>query len=411
MSTPRDIVIIGGGLAGAKTAEALRAHGYPGTITLLAGEEHLPYERPPMSKGYLADDDGFEGALVQPAEWYDQERIDLRTGTRATAVDAAAHEVTLDDGTTLGYGILVLATGSVPRDLPLEGADAANVLTLRTREDSDAIKATFGEGKRLVIIGGGWIGLEVAASARRASTEVTIIETAELPLLAVLGPELAEVFADLHTENGVDLRLSTSVEAIMTDGGLATGVRLEGGETIPADAVVVGVGATPDTSLAEACGLAVDDGVLVDASLRTSDPDIFAVGDIAHHDHPVLGRRIRVEHWASALNQPESVARAVMGEAEPEYAELPYFFSDQYDLGMEYIGHAPKGSYDSIVIRGDRDTREFVAFWLDEKSRILAAMNVNVWDVVDEVKPLIAAGTPVDPDRLADPAVAYADLA
>ena len=411
MSTPRDIVIIGGGLAGAKTAEALRTHGYPGTITLLAGERHLPYERPPMSKGYLADDDGFEGALVHPAEWYDEQRIDLRTGIRATAVDAAAHEVTLDDGTTLGYGTLVLATGSTPRSLPLEGADAQGVLTLRTREDSDAIKDTFGEGRRLVIIGGGWIGLEVAASARRANTEVTIIESADLPLLGVLGAEMAQVFADLHTENGVDLRLSTAVEAITTDDGRAAGVRLEGGETIPADAVVVGIGVTPDTSLAEACGLAVDDGVLVDASLRTSDPDIFAVGDIAHHDHPVLGRRIRVEHWATALNQPESVAKAVMGEDEPEYAELPYFFSDQYDLGMEYIGHAPKGSYDRVVIRGDKDTREFVAFWLDTDNRILAAMNVNVWDVVDEVKPLIAAGTPVDPDRLADPTVAYADLA
>ncbi|KAB7744073.1 NAD(P)/FAD-dependent oxidoreductase [Nostocoides sp. F2B08] len=411
MSTPRDIVIIGGGLAGAKTAEALRSHGYPGTITLLAGEPHLPYERPPMSKGYLADDDGFEGALVHPAEWYDEQRIDLRTGTRATAVDADAHEVSLDDGTTLGYGTLVLATGSTPRALPLDGADAQGVLTLRTREDSDAIKATFGEGKRLVIIGGGWIGLEVAASARRANTEVTIIEASELPLLGVLGPEMAQVFADLHTENGVDLRLNASVEAVTTDDGRATGVRLEGGETIPADAVVVGIGVTPDTSLAEACGLAVDDGVLVDASLRTSNPDIFAVGDIAHHDHPVLGRRIRVEHWATALNQPESVAKALMGEDDCEYAELPYFFSDQYDLGMEYIGHAPKGSYDKVVIRGDKETREFVAFWLDADNRILAAMNVNVWDVVDEVKPIIAAGTPVDPDRLADPTVAYADLA
>ena len=298
MSTPKDIVIIGGGLAGAKTAEALRAHGFPGTITLLAAERHLPYERPPMSKGYLADDDGFDGALVHPAQWYDDERIDLRTGTRAVAIDRDAHEVTLEDGTTLPYGTLVLATGSVCRRLPLAGADAKGVLTLRTREDSDAIKATFGEGRRLVIIGGGWIGLEVAASARRANTEVTIIEAAELPLLAVLGPELAQVFADLHIENGVDLRLRASVDEIETEDGRATGVRLATGETIPADAVVVGIGALPDTSLALACGLAVDDGVLVDASLRTSDPDVFAVGDIANHDHPVLGRRIRVEHWA-----------------------------------------------------------------------------------------------------------------
>jgi NADPH-dependent 2,4-dienoyl-CoA reductase/sulfur reductase-like enzyme len=411
MSTSADIVIVGGGLAGAKTAEALRSHGFTGTVTLVGAEPHLPYERPPMSKGYLADDDGFEGALVHPAEWYDEQRVDLRTGTRVTAVDRDAHEVTLDDGTTLGYRTLVLATGSRPRQLPLDGAEAANVFTLRTREDSDAIKATFGQGRRLVIIGGGWIGLEVAASARRAGTEVTIVEAAELPLLAVLGPELARVFADLHTENGVDLRLGASVDAITTEGDRATGVRLAGGETVAADAVVVGIGVAPDVSLAQTCGLAVDDGVLVDASLRTSDPDIFAVGDIANHDHPTLGRRIRVEHWATALNQPDAVARAVMGEADCAYAELPYFFSDQYDLGMEYIGHAPKDSYATVVIRGDKDTREFVAFWLDADNRILAAMNVNVWDVVDEVKPLIAAGTPVDPDRLADPAVAYSDLA
>lgn len=411
MSTPRDIVIVGGGLGGAKTAEALRTHGYQGTITLLAGEPHLPYERPPLSKGYLAGDDGFEGAVVHPAEWYDEQAVDLRTGTRATAIDPAAHEVHLADGTILGYGALVLATGSVPRRLPLPGADSTNVHTLRTREDSDALKATFGEGKSLVIIGGGWIGLEVAAAARRSGTDVTVIESAELPLLGVLGPELARVFADLHRENGVDLRVETSVEAITTEGGRATGVRLTGGETLAADAIVVGVGAAPDISLAEAAGLAVEDGVLVDAALRTSDPDIFAVGDIANHDHPVLGRRIRVEHWATALNQPETVAAAVMDETDVRYAELPYFFSDQYDLGMEYIGSAPKDSYEQVVIRGDLSTREFAAFWLDGDHRILASMNVNVWDVVDEVKPLIAAGTPVDPDRLADPEVPYADLA
>lgn len=411
MSTSRDVVIIGGGLAGAKTAEALRSHGYPGTITLLAGEAHLPYERPPMSKGYLAGEAGFEDALVHPADWYDEQRVELRTDIRATAVDPAAHEVTLADGTTLGYGTLVLATGSTPRRLSLDGADAPNVLSLRTREDSDAIRATFGEGKRLAVIGGGWIGLEVAAAARQAGTDVTVVESAELPLLGVLGPELAQVFADLHREHGVDLRTGASVEAITTQDGRATGIRLADGETVPADAVVVGVGVTPEVSLAESAGLAVDNGVLVDATLRTSDPDIFAVGDIANHDHPVLGRRIRVEHWATALGQPESVAKAVLGEDEPEYAELPYFFSDQFDLGMEYIGHAPKDSYAQVVIRGEKDTREFVAFWLDAENRILASMNVNVWDVVDEVKPRIAAGTPVDPARLADPSVAYADLA
>jgi NADPH-dependent 2,4-dienoyl-CoA reductase/sulfur reductase-like enzyme len=285
----------------------------------------------------------------------------------------------------------------------LPGAESA--LTLRTRADSEAIRATFGAGRRLVVIGGGWIGLEVAAAARGAGTEVTVLEAAALPLLAVLGPEMASVFADLHREQGVDLRLAVAISEIS-----ASGVRLADGTEIPADAVVIGVGVRPRTELAEAAGLAVDNGVLVDASLRTSDPAIFAVGDIANHDHPVLGRRVRVEHWAAALNQPAAVAGAMLG-GEDAYTELPYFFTDQYDLGMEYIGHATPGSYTRVVTRGDVGKREFVAFWLDEDDRIVAAMNVNVWDVVDEIKPLIRERTPVDVAKLSAPGVPYAEVA
>jgi 3-phenylpropionate/trans-cinnamate dioxygenase ferredoxin reductase subunit len=261
-----------------------------------------------------------------------------------------------------------------------------------------------------VIIGAGWIGLEVAAAARTAGTDVTVVEMAELPLLAVLGPELAQVFADLHREHGVDLRLGATLEQITVGGGRATGARLGDGTTVAADAVVVGVGVSPDVALAEAAGLAIDNGVLVDAALRTSDPDIYAVGDIANHDHPTLGSRVRVEHWAAALNQPVTAARAMLGQ-DTSYTELPYFFSDQYDLGMEYIGHATPGSYTQVVVRGDTKTREFVAFWLDGADRILAAMNVNVWDVIDEIKPLIVARTPVDPAKLADPDTAIGDAA
>lgn len=400
--TPDSVVIVGGGLAGAKTAEALREQGYAGPVTLLAAEDELPYERPPLSKAYLAGKDGFEKAVVHPEEWYAEHDVVLRRGAQVTALDRAAHEVELADGTRLPYGALVLATGSEPRSLPIPGAGTA--LTLRTRSDSDRIRATFGEGKRLVVIGAGWIGLEVAAAAREAGTDVVVLEAAELPLLGVLGPEMGAVFAQLHRDHGVDLRLGARIAEVTP-----SGVRLEDGEEIAADAVVLGVGVRPRTELAEAAGLDVDNGVLVDPSLRTSDPDIFAVGDIAHHDHPVLGRRIRVEHWATALHQPATAVAALLG-GDAAYDRLPYFFSDQYDLGMEYVGHATRDDTARVVVRGDLDGREFVAFWLDGEDRILAAMNVNVWDVPDEVKPLIVARTVVDPDRLADPGTAYADV-
>lgn len=405
MSTIQRIVVIGGGLAGAKTVEALRAQGYQGSIVLIAAEDHLPYVRPPMSKSYLAGASSFDEALVHRADWYRENNIDVRTGRSATEIDRNARTVALDDGTAVPYDRLVLATGSAARRLPIEGADADGIHYLRTVEESDAIRRVFGPERNLVIIGGGWIGLEAAAAAREAGTTVTILERGRLPLLKVLGEQVAQVFADLHTAHGVDLRTEAKIEAIQTAEGRATGVRLADGEVIPADAVVIGIGVTPEVQLAERAGLAVDNGVLVDAALRSSDPNIFAVGDIANHQHPVLGYRVRVEHWATALNQPAVAATALLG-ADTEYTELPYFYSDQYDLGCEYIGHAPAAD-DRLVVRGDLGAREFVAFWLDANNRITAAMNVNTWDVVEEVKPLIAGRTAVDPVRLSQPEVPY----
>jgi NADPH-dependent 2,4-dienoyl-CoA reductase/sulfur reductase-like enzyme len=401
-STPSNVVIVGGGLAGAKTAEALRGKGYDGPVTLLTAEQHLPYERPPLSKGYLAGKSTFDDAVVHPAEWYEQNDVSLRRGTEVVAVRTDTAEIELADGSRLGYGALVLATGSEPRRLPIPGAESA--LTLRNREDADAIRACFGEGRRLAIVGGGWIGLEVAAAARDKGTEVTVLEAAELPLLAVLGREMAAVFANLHRDNGVDLRLDVSIAGIGEDG-----VRLADGTAIPADAVVMGVGARPRIDLAASADLEIDNGILVDASLRSSNPAIFAVGDIANHDHPVLEHRVRVEHWATALNQPAVAAAAILG-GDDVYTALPYFYSDQFDLGMEYIGHAPAGSYAHVVVRGDLPGREFVAFWLDPADRIVAAMNVNVWDVVDDIKPLIAQRTPVDHQKLCDPATPLTEV-
>jgi NADPH-dependent 2,4-dienoyl-CoA reductase/sulfur reductase-like enzyme len=405
MSSDRRFVIVGGGLAAAKLAETLRAKDFDGTVTLIGAEEHLPYERPPLSKEHLAGKKSLPEFTVVPAQWYRDHHVEVRLGTTVTGLDPAAKTITLPDDSTLPYDKLALATGSTPRTLPVPGADAPNVYTLRTIEDSDTLIELFGSARRIVIIGAGWIGLEVAAAARSAGVEVTVVERADLPLLAVLGPEMAQVFADLHRANGVDFRFGAQVDAITTEEAIATdvanGVRLADGSTIEADAILVAVGARPNVDLAADAGLAVDDGVLVDERLATSDPDIVAVGDIAAQQHPVLGRRIRVEHWANALNQPAVAAATMLGE-QAAYDRLPYFFTDQYDLGMEYTGFAAPGEYARVVVRGDTAAREFVAFWLDSGDRVLAGMNVNVWDVTDRIKELILAGDPVDPDRLAD---------
>ncbi|WP_280249430.1 NAD(P)/FAD-dependent oxidoreductase [Nocardia abscessus] len=405
MSSDQHFVIVGGGLGAAKIAEALRAKDFDGIVTLIGAEEHLPYDRPPLSKEHLAGKKSFPEFIVDPAQWYRDHHIDVRLGTTVTGLDPAAKTITLPDGSTLSYDKLALATGSTPRTLPVPGADAPNVYTLRTIEDSDTLIELFGSARRLVIIGAGWIGLEVAAAARAAGVEVTIVERGDLPLRAVLGPEMGQVFADLHRANGVDFRFEAQVEAITTEEAIATdvanGVRLADGSTIEADAVLVAVGARPNVELAADAGLAVDDGVLVDERLATSDPDIVAVGDIAAQQHPVLGRRIRVEHWANALNQPAVAAATMLGK-QAAYDRLPYFFTDQYDLGMEYTGFAAPEEYAKVVVRGDTAAREFVAFWLDSADRVLAGMNVNVWDVTDRIKELILAGEPVDPDRLAD---------
>jgi 3-phenylpropionate/trans-cinnamate dioxygenase ferredoxin reductase component len=384
-------VIIGGGLAGAKAAEGLRRQGYDGDLVLIANEQLLPYERPPLSKSYLTGASPFEDAIVHRESWYADNEVDLRLGARATALHPDEHIVEIG-GDELRYDKVVLATGSTPRHLP--GDDA--LLHLRRRADSDAIRARFGQG-RMVIVGGGWIGLEVASAARQAGTEVTVVEVAALPLLAALGPEMAHVFAELHRDHGVDLRTGVSVDELRPDR-----VLLADGASIEAASVLIAIGARPDTDLAETAGLAVENGVLVDASLRTSDPDIYAIGDIANAEHPFLGRRVRVEHWANALNQPATAAAAMLGQPA-SYDALPYFYTDQYDLGMEFVG-LPDG-YAEVVIRGDRPGREFVAFWLDRDQRMLAGMNVNVWGVIDQVRELIRSRAPVDPKQLADPDV------
>jgi 3-phenylpropionate/trans-cinnamate dioxygenase ferredoxin reductase subunit len=327
-------VIIGGGLAAAKAAEALREEGFDGTVTVIAAEDSLPYERPPLSKGVLAGSDADEVIFVHDEQWYADQRVELRRGVRATGIDPSARTVTLADGSVLGYHKLLLATGSVPRKLRIAGAELDGVHYLRTKRNSDELKAALAAGDRTVVVGGaGWIGLEVAAAARGYGNAVTVIEPQAAPLRAALGDELGGMFAGLHREHGVDLRLGTGVTEIVGDGTVVTGVRTDAGDLVDADLVVVGVGARPMTQLAEEAGLEVDNGVLTDAALRTSDENIYAAGDVANAVHPVLGRRIRVEHWANALNQGPAAAKSMLGQ-QVSYDHIPYFYTDQYDLGM-----------------------------------------------------------------------------
>jgi 3-phenylpropionate/trans-cinnamate dioxygenase ferredoxin reductase subunit len=403
MPATETFVIAGGGLAGAKAAQALREQGFSGRIVLAAEEDIRPYERPPLSKDYLQGKTERETIFVHPADWYDANRVELLTGTAVTGIDRGRREVTLSDGGRLVYDKLLLATGAAPRRLPLPGADADGVLYLRRVGDSDRIRDAFQAASRVLIIGAGWIGLEVAAAARLAGVEVTILEEADMPLLHVLGPKVAPVFAGLHREHGADLRLGARVAQITVSGQKATGARLTDGTRIGADAVIVGIGAAPRTELAEAAGLDVRNGVVTDASLRTSDPAIYAAGDIANAFHPLLGAHIRVEHWANALHQPETAAAAMLGQ-DAAYDRVPYFYTDQYDLGMEYAGYAGPGGDDQVIFRGDVSKREFIAFWLSG-GRVVAGMNVNIWDVNDAIQALIRSGQAADPARLADPAV------
>ncbi|MGH3314196.1 MAG: NAD(P)/FAD-dependent oxidoreductase [Streptomyces sp.] len=407
MAANTPIVIAGAGLAGAKAAEALREEGFDGPLVLLGDENERPYERPPLSKEYLLGKSPQEDVYVHPPQWYAEHDVDLRLGLEVTGIDAAGHQVTLGDDSGLPYSKLLLATGSAPRRLPVPGADLDGVLYLRRLADSDRLKETFRTASRVVVIGAGWIGLETTAAARAAGVEVSVLEAAELPLLRVLGPEVSQVFADLHTGQGVDLRCGVRVAEITGTDGRATGVLLADGSRIEADAVIVGVGITPNTRLATAAGLDVDDGVRVDARLRSSDPDIYAAGDVASAFHPLLGTHIRVEHWANALNQPGTAARSMLGQ-DVTYDRVPYFFTDQYDLGMEYTGYVEPGAYDQVVFRGDVGSGEFIAFWL-AGGRVLAGMNVNIWDVTDQIRTLVTSGRPVDAKKLGDTDVPVTD--
>jgi 3-phenylpropionate/trans-cinnamate dioxygenase ferredoxin reductase component len=405
MTTDRTFLIVGASLAGAKAAETLRAEGFDERVILIGAEEERPYERPPLSKDYLRGEVDRETVYVHPEGFYAEHDIELRLGRTAVSLNTAARELALDDGERLRYDRLLLTIGAEPRRLSIPGGELDDVLYLRSVADCDALRERLDRGGRVVVIGAGWIGAEVAASARQRGLEVTVIDPLTVPLERVLGTEVGAVYRDLHLDHGVRMLHGTGVEAF--DGGTRVErVRTTDGRELDCDFVVVGVGVQPRTALAAQAGLAVDNGILVDEHLQTGTPGVFVAGDAANAHHPFYGERIRVEHWANALHQGPVAARAMLGEPDL-YDRLPYFFSDQYDVGMEYAGFAR--TWDRVVFRGDPATREFIAFWLVE-DRVVAGMNANVWDVTDAIQRLIRERVAVDDRRLADPDVSLDDL-
>lgn len=406
------IVIVGGGLAAATAATELRTRGFDGSVRVLAAEPHSPYLRPPLSKGYLLGKEERSSAFVHPDEWYGEHDVQLSTSARVQGIDRKARTVTLADGEVVPYDRLLLATGAEPRRLRIPGSDADGIHYLRTIESSEQLRdALAGGSKRVAIVGAGWIGLEIAAAAREYGNDVVVIGMEKTPLAAPLGGELGAVFQRLHESHGVHFELDTATTGFRAIDGRVTGVTIDDGSeprTVDADLVVVGVGATPSIELAAAAGLTVGDGILVDASLRTNDERIFAAGDVANVFNPVLGIYLRNEHWATAKSTGKVAAASLMG-APAELDAIPYFYTDQFELGMEYSGYGPLARDARVVYRGDPASLEFIAFWVAD-GRVVAGMNVNVWDVNDQVQELIRSRRQVDPARLADASVALPEV-
>ena len=396
------MVIIGGGLTAATAAETLRKEGYEGPVTIVADEPEIPYQRPPLSKGFLAGKEGEDALYPLAASWYADHQVTVLTGTTATALDPAAHTVTLADGSVLPYAKALIATGAAPRRIPFPGVDLQGVYTFRTKADSVALKELFtGGGKNVVMVGSGWIGMEIAATATELGNQVALLGLEEVPLSAAIGAELGTVFTDRHKEAGVRFELPASAAEIQGSDGHVSSVLTTTGITLPADIVIVAVGVVPNLDLAKGAGLTINNGIEVDASLRTSAGDVYAAGDVANAMHPVTGTHARSEHWANAIASGKVAAKSMLGK-DAVLDDVPYFYTDQFDLGMEYSGFGAMTRDAELVVRGELSTREFIAFWVLE-GRVVAGMNVNVWDVQDAIKELISSGRTVDTAKLADP--------
>ena len=394
----KTFVIVGASLAGAKAAGELRERGFDGRVVLVGAESERPYERPPLSKDYLQGKSERDKAYVHDADFYGQQEIELRLGAVVESIDTQASTVALAGGEQLGYDSLLLTTGAEPRRISVPGADLDGVHYLRTVADSDALRERLASGSgRVAVVGAGWIGSEVAASACGAGLEVTVIDPLACPNERIFGMEIGAFYRDVHLRHGVEMILEDGVEALEGDGAVSA-VRTSKGRRVECDFAVIGVGVVPRVSLAEAAGLTVENGIQVDAACRTSAPNVFAAGDVANAWYPFYDRHVRVEHWANALNQGPAAARSMLGDAV-SYDRIPYFFSDQYDVGMEYSGYATE--WDEVVFRGDPEGGEFVAFWLADGC-VVGGMNVNVWDVNEHVQALIRSRQRVDPAALRD---------
>jgi 3-phenylpropionate/trans-cinnamate dioxygenase ferredoxin reductase subunit len=346
----RVFVIVGASLAGAKAAEQLREDGFTGAVVLVGAESELPYERPPLSKGYLLGTQPREKAYVHDLSWYTEHDVQLRLGARVTALDTTGHTVTIDGTETLRYDKLLLTTGSRVRELPIPGTDLAGVHYLRSMRESDVLREQLVPGKQVVIVGAGWIGLETAAAARERGASATVIEMDSLPLRRVLGDEVAALFRDVHVAHGVDFRFGSGIDAIEGESGTVRSVVLKDGSRVPADVVLVGIGIQPNVELAEAAGLDVNNGVVTDENLRTSDPHVYAAGDVAAFHSPMIGQRIRIEHWANALNGGKAAGSSMAGNGKP-YDRVPYFYTDQYTTAPR-SGWSTRAMWRQVVTTG-----------------------------------------------------------
>lgn len=399
-STSHRVVVVGAGHGGGALVGLLRQFGFAGHITLVGDEPHAPYHRPPLSKAWLTGETTTEALAIKPGKFYEEQNITLHLGQRVKAIDPAAHRLTFDDGETIAYDQLVLATGARARKLPVAGADLPNVLSLRNLADAERLRNALRVDHRLVIIGGGYIGLECAATARALGVEVTVVERAPRLLERVASETVAGFLQRAHEARGVRFMLNVGIESIEGDHA-AEGVRLTDGTLIPCDAVIVGIGAEPVTDLAAAAGLACDDGVTVDEDCRSSHPDIFAIGDMAKRPHAVYGRPVRLESVPGSAEQARRVATAICGR-EPAATEVPWFWSDQYDLKLQIVGLATADAH--TVVRGRADSNSFAVFHLHD-GKVIAVEAINAPPAFLAGKKLTASGKPVDAAALADPAV------
>ncbi|WP_028009418.1 NAD(P)/FAD-dependent oxidoreductase [Solimonas flava] len=394
-----DVVIVGAGQAGSELASSLRQQGFAGSIVLIGDEPYLPYRRPPLSKTFLAGEATLESLFIKTQAVYEKNQIDCRVGIGVEAIDRAAHRVRLFDGSVIEYGKLALATGGRPRRLSLPGAEHDNVHYVRTIADIEALKAQFGAGRRLLIIGGGYIGLEAAAVGIKKGLDVTVVEAAPRVLARVTAPEISAFYERLHRGRGVKLHTGVGVHGFEGSGRVEA-VVLTDGTRLPADLVIAGIGLIPNTELAEAAGLAIDNGIVVDCYARTADPDVYALGDCSNHENLFFDRRMRLESVPNAIEQGRVAAAAIVGKAVP-YNAVPWFWSDQYELKLQMVGLSQ--GYDRLVVRGSLDGESFAAFYLKD-GVVISADAVNRPQDFMVAKKLVADRVRVDPAQLADEA-------